>query len=213
MQNRCIYAILKNTLHPNRSFRLVWKHKSVNNFNLNHLRLLCFDFPYVCGSINLVSSYCRTALLFSILLTAGAGFISALSPNYISLLALRFLVGIGVGGTHVFSSWFLEFVPAKNRGAWMIVFSAFWTFGTIFEASLAWVWIMIPSLPLLHLTVFRKYLLFLSKINLNYKYDFICPINIQFPIVNSSAAAATLRCPETVAPNSSSTAATRGKPT
>lgn len=81
----------------------------------------------------------RTALLFSIILTAGAGFISALSPNYISLLALRFLVGIGVGGTHVFSSWFLEFVPAKNRGAWMIVFSAFWTFGTIFEASLAWV--------------------------------------------------------------------------
>ncbi|CAL4941570.1 unnamed protein product [Urochloa decumbens] len=81
----------------------------------------------------------RTALLFSIILTTGAGFLSALSPNYTFLLVFRFLVGLGVGGTHVFSSWFLEFVPTKNRGTWMIVFSVFWTIGTILEASLAWV--------------------------------------------------------------------------
>jgi MFS family permease len=61
------------------------------------------------------------------------------SPNYISLLVFRLLVGIGVGGAHVFTSWFLEFVPSKNRGSWMIVFSFFWTIGTILEASLAWV--------------------------------------------------------------------------
>lgn len=105
----------------------------------------------------------RTALLFSVTLTAGAGLTSALSPNYISLLALRFLVGVGVGGTHVFSSWFLEFVPTKNRGAWMLVFSAFWTIGTIFEASLAWVvlsrlswrWLLaFTSLPCFALLVF-----------------------------------------------------------
>ncbi|KAM0903603.1 hypothetical protein ACQ4PT_018560 [Festuca glaucescens] len=81
----------------------------------------------------------RTGLLYSALFTSGMGFLSALSPNYLCLMALRFLVGVGVGGGHVFSSWFLEFVPAQNRGTWMIVFSFFWTIGTILEASLAWV--------------------------------------------------------------------------
>ncbi|XP_047091915.1 organic cation/carnitine transporter 7-like [Lolium rigidum] len=81
----------------------------------------------------------RTGLLFSTLFTTGMGFMSALSPNYLCLMALRFLVGVGVGGGHVFSSWFLEFVPAQNRGTWMIVFSFFWTLGTVLEASLAWV--------------------------------------------------------------------------
>uniref|UniRef100_A0ACD5T9S9 Uncharacterized protein n=1 Tax=Avena sativa TaxID=4498 RepID=A0ACD5T9S9_AVESA len=81
----------------------------------------------------------RTALLFSTLFTTGMGFISAFSPNYLCLMALRFLVGVGVGGGHVFASWFLEFVPAQNRGTWMVIFSFFWTLGTVLEASLAWV--------------------------------------------------------------------------
>ncbi|CAL4943309.1 unnamed protein product [Urochloa decumbens] len=81
----------------------------------------------------------RTVLLLSTLLTSGLGFLSALSPNYLCLIALRFFVGIGVGSGHVFSSWFLEFVPAGNRGTWMVIFSFFWTIGTVLEASLAWV--------------------------------------------------------------------------
>ncbi|KAM3260082.1 hypothetical protein ACQJBY_051383 [Aegilops geniculata] len=81
----------------------------------------------------------RTVLLFSALFTSGMGFLSAWSPNYLCLIALRFLVGVGVGGGHVFSSWFLEFVPAQNRGTCVVLFSLFWTIGTILEASLAWV--------------------------------------------------------------------------
>ncbi|KAF5787667.1 putative major facilitator, sugar transporter, major facilitator superfamily [Helianthus annuus] len=83
----------------------------------------------------------KKGFLGSAILTTSAGLLSAIVPNYTLLLILRFLVGIGIGCGHVYSSWFLEFVPTPNRGAWMIVFSTFWTVGTITEASLAW-WIM-----------------------------------------------------------------------
>ena len=55
------------------------------------------------------------------------------------LVIFRGLVGIGLGGGPVLSSWFLEFIPASERGAWMVVFSSFWTLGTVLEASIAWV--------------------------------------------------------------------------
>lgn len=38
-----------------------------------------------------------------------------------------------------FYSIFLELVPVSRRGAWMVVCSAYWSAGTIFKASLAWV--------------------------------------------------------------------------
>lgn len=72
-------------------------------------------------------------------ITAVAGLLSAFSPNYTALLINRGITGIGLGGMQTFTSWVLEFVPMPNRGAWMIVFSGFWTVGTILEAALAWV--------------------------------------------------------------------------
>ncbi|PIN12692.1 Synaptic vesicle transporter SV2 (major facilitator superfamily) [Handroanthus impetiginosus] len=81
----------------------------------------------------------KKGILGVVTVTAGAGLLSALSPNYTSLIILRSIAGVGLGGMHIFTSWFLEFVPTPNRGAWMIVFSSFWTVGTIFEAALAWI--------------------------------------------------------------------------
>ncbi|KAM7480900.1 hypothetical protein LguiB_005483 [Lonicera macranthoides] len=86
----------------------------------------------------------RKVFLGAAILYSGAGFLSAFSPNYISLVTLRGLLGIGLGSGHVLISWFLEFVPTPNRGTWMVIFSGFWTVGAIFEASLAW--IIIPRL-------------------------------------------------------------------
>ncbi|XP_021834933.1 organic cation/carnitine transporter 7 isoform X2 [Spinacia oleracea] len=76
--------------------------------------------------------------------TSTAGFCSALAPNYAVLLFFRFFVGLGLGGGPVLSSWLLEFIPAPRRGTWMSLFSAFWTVGTLLEASLAW--IVMPTL-------------------------------------------------------------------
>lgn len=92
--------------------------------------------------IVLLCSFARRGFLGIAIVTSVAGFLSSFSPNYISLLILRCLVGTGLGGASVFSSWFLEFVPASNRGKWMVIFSTFWTIGTIVEASLAWVCFM-----------------------------------------------------------------------
>lgn len=71
--------------------------------------------------------------------TAVSGLMSAFSPNYASLLITRCVTGVGLGGMHIYGSWFIEFVPAPNRGAWMLALGSTWTIGVLLEVALAWV--------------------------------------------------------------------------
>lgn len=108
----------------------------------------------------------RSGFLFTAMLTFGAGILSAFSTNYYALLLLRGLVGVGLAGGSVITSWFLEFIPTHGRGLWMVLTSVFWTIGTVAEALLAWAvmptlgwrWLLgLSSIPLLVLLVFYPF--------------------------------------------------------
>ncbi|KAH7373279.1 hypothetical protein KP509_17G048000 [Ceratopteris richardii] len=109
----------------------------------------------------------RPGFLFTALVTFVAGFLSAFSPNYYSLLFLRGMVGVGLAGAAVVTSWFLEFSPTSNRGLWTVLIAMFWTFGAVMEALLAWAvmpslgwrWLLgISSVPLLMLLVLYPFI-------------------------------------------------------
>ncbi|XP_051150520.1 organic cation/carnitine transporter 7-like [Andrographis paniculata] len=123
----------------------------------------------------------RTAIQLVSLGMFGSGLLSAFSPDYKTLAALRFFMGFGAAGGHVFLSWFLEFLPSSNRGTWMLVMTCSWIFGEMLEASLAWVimprlgwrWLLgfssIPSLTLFLISNFTpespRYLFTAGKTN------------------------------------------------
>lgn len=103
----------------------------------------------------------RVGLLSVAVVTSIFAFLSSISPNYISLVIFRMIVGIGLGGGPVYSSWFLEFVPVRNRGIWMVIFSTFWTVGTILEASFAWV--CLDSLETIYANLFVDFPIYYSS--------------------------------------------------
>lgn len=80
----------------------------------------------------------RPVLMMAILIDACAGVASAFAPDMAWLLVLRFLTGLGVGGTlPVDYTMMAEFLPRDRRGRWLVLLESFWALGTIFLALLA----------------------------------------------------------------------------
>ncbi|MCA1246432.1 MFS transporter [Massilia sp. MS-15] len=80
----------------------------------------------------------RPVLMAAVLVDACFGVASAFAPDFHWLLALRFLTGIGVGGTlPVDYTMMAEFLPSDRRGRWLVMLESFWAVGTIALAVLA----------------------------------------------------------------------------
>ncbi|VGO09289.1 Niacin transporter NiaP [plant metagenome] len=80
----------------------------------------------------------RPVLMIAVIIDAVAGVASAFAPEFAWLLFLRFLTGVGVGGTlPVDYTMMAEFLPADRRGRWLVLLESFWAVGTILLAILA----------------------------------------------------------------------------
>eukprot|EP00884_Botryococcus_braunii_P003828 jgi/Botrbrau1/13446/Bobra.0082s0050.1 len=95
----------------------------------------------------------RMGFLASTLFTLVCGLASAAAPNFLWLLLLRGLVGLGLGGAPVAVTLFLEWAPMGYRGTRLVLLQGFWTVGTVIEAGLAWLllngagwrWLLVAS--------------------------------------------------------------------
>ncbi len=80
----------------------------------------------------------RPVLMMAVVIDALCGVASAFAPELTWLLVLRFLTGIGVGGTlPVDYTMMAEFLPSDRRGRWLVLLESFWAIGTICLALLA----------------------------------------------------------------------------
>ena len=80
----------------------------------------------------------RPVLMAAVAVDACFGVASAFAPDFTWLLVLRFLTGIGVGGTlPVDYAMMAEFLPSDRRGRWLVLLESFWAVGTFLLAVLA----------------------------------------------------------------------------
>ena len=100
--------------------------------------------------------------MLSALLTFSMGALSSLAPNFNTLLLLRGLTGIGIGGVPQSVTLYAEFLPMAQRAKCVVLIESFWAVGAAFEALLAlfimetwgWRWLLIfSSLPLLFFAI------------------------------------------------------------
>lgn len=81
----------------------------------------------------------RSTMIMSLAINGVAGFLSALAPNYGLFVTLRFIGGIGIGGSlAIIITYMSEFISAKWRGKYLGMLSTFWTFGKILVGGIAY---------------------------------------------------------------------------
>jgi len=81
----------------------------------------------------------RRVLIVTVSCDALFGALSVFAPDFMLLLVLRFLTGVAVGGTlPVDYAMMAEFLPARNRGRWLVMLEGFWAIGTLIVALAAW---------------------------------------------------------------------------
>lgn len=81
----------------------------------------------------------RRVLIVTVACDAVFGTLSIFAPDFTILLLLRFFTGAAVGGTlPVDYAMMAEFLPARNRGRWLVLLEGFWAIGTLIVALAAW---------------------------------------------------------------------------
>ena len=80
----------------------------------------------------------RPAFLMSCAIISFFGVLTAFATGYASLLAVRFMVGFGVGGLTVPFDIYAEFLPTANRGKHLLVIEYFWTAGSLMTPLFAY---------------------------------------------------------------------------
>jgi len=109
----------------------------------------------------------RPVMIFSLLVVAIFGLMSAFSSNITMLLILRFFVGFAAGGSAVSMTLFTEITPTHDRGKALYWEISCWTFGCIFGVVVAWIFIPccgwrwfvgMSSIPLWIILCFYEYI-------------------------------------------------------
>ncbi|KAG7270347.1 hypothetical protein CRUP_034457 [Coryphaenoides rupestris] len=86
----------------------------------------------------------QRVLVVSLSVNGLFGALASLAPWFWLFLLLRFVSGVGVGGSiPVIFSYFSEFLPRLRRGAMISALATFWMAGNILAAGLAW--LVIPA--------------------------------------------------------------------
>lgn len=81
----------------------------------------------------------RKVLIVSLTVNGLFGGLASVAPWFWLFLLMRFISGIGVGGSiPVIFSYFSEFMPRLKRGAMISALATFWMAGNILAAGLAW---------------------------------------------------------------------------